>query len=72
VQFIVTTHSPQVLTTVERKNIRLIEERDGLIRAAEPLQDPYARESRVALEDVMSVRSRPPVGPAKALERKFH
>jgi predicted ATP-binding protein involved in virulence len=68
VQFIVTTHSPQVLTTVQRKNIRLLEERDGQITAAAPLQDPYARESGVALEDVMSVRARPPVGPAQALE----
>jgi predicted ATP-binding protein involved in virulence len=68
VQLIVTTHSPQVLTTVSRKNIRMLEERDGQIGAAEPLQDPYARESRVALEDVMSVKSRPPVKTAKALD----
>jgi len=68
VQFIVTTHSPQVLTTVGRKNIRLLEERDGRIGAAQPLQNPYARESRVALEDVMAVRSRPPVTAARAVE----
>jgi predicted ATP-binding protein involved in virulence len=68
VQFIVTTHSPQVLTTVEREKIRVLVERDGQITAEIPLQNAYARESRTALEDIMDVRSRPPIKVAKALE----
>ena len=68
VQFIVTTHSPQVLTTVKNQNIRILVEENGGIVAKDVLQDAYAKESRTALEDIMNVRSRPPSTVAKTLE----
>ncbi|HTI71596.1 MAG TPA: AAA family ATPase [Candidatus Limnocylindria bacterium] len=71
IQFIVTTHSPQVLSTVKARNIRILEERDGKIEAGQPLENPYGRESRVALESIMEVPGRPPVEAAKLLE-KYH
>jgi predicted ATP-binding protein involved in virulence len=57
-QFIVTSHSPQLLSTVQRENIRLpkIQEK----RAVQPVINPYGRESRDALEDIFDVDSRPP------------
>ncbi|WP_051227255.1 AAA family ATPase [Oceanospirillum beijerinckii] len=55
IQFIVTTHSPQVLTTVPKECIRLI---DG-DRAVEPSVHTLGEESRTVLEDVMHVSSRP-------------
>jgi predicted ATP-binding protein involved in virulence len=67
-QFIVTTHSPQVLTTVKSKNIRILVEQDGDIVAKQPLQNAYAKESRTALEDIMDVRSRPPIKMAIELQ----
>jgi len=68
IQFIVTTHSPQVLTTVHRDMVRLLEGETGETRAAVPLDDAFGRESRIALEDVMSVKSRPPVEASQVLE----
>lgn len=68
IQFIVTTHSPQVLTTVRRDMIRLLEVESGEKKAALPVDDAFGRESRVALEDVMSVKSRPPVEASRVLE----
>ncbi len=67
VQFLITTHSPQVLTTVKSENIRILKVYDGQGTASQPLQNPYAREARVALEDIMDVPSRPPVDMAKQL-----
>ncbi len=55
-QLIVTTHSPQVLTTVESRCIRILE--DGKIRAAPPASQ--GSESVRMLERIMKVDSRPP------------
>lgn len=55
-QIIVTTHSPQVLTTVHRRNIKVL--RDG--RLFQAPADPYGAESKRALEDVLHTDSRPP------------
>jgi predicted ATP-binding protein involved in virulence len=60
-QFIVTTHSPQVLSTVKSENIRNLKIRDGKYIAEIPTHEIYAQESRVALEDVFDVPSRPPL-----------
>ncbi len=57
VQFIVTTHSPQVLTSVRRENIRLLTT-DG--QAITPDDGTYGAESSRVLEDVFGVHSRPP------------
>jgi len=55
IQFIVTTHSPQILTTVPKESIRIITSD----RAVEPSVHTLGEESRVTLEDVMHVPSRP-------------
>lgn len=68
IQFIVTTHSPQVLTTVNRSNIRSLERTfDGGWRAAPPDQEIKGVESAVALNDVMKVNPIPPVEEARWL-----
>lgn len=61
VQFIVTTHSPQVLTTVHKECIRVIEWEGGEAFARIPSHETYAQESRTTLEDVLGVSSRPPL-----------
>ena len=53
IQFIVTTHSPQVLSTVRNTNIRIIDPTKN--EAETPAINPYGRDSIVALEDVMNV-----------------
>ncbi len=55
IQFIVTTHSPQVLTTVHHKCIRILT-KDGVFNAS---VNTLGEESRTTLEDVMNVDSRP-------------
>jgi predicted ATP-binding protein involved in virulence len=55
-QFIVTTHSPQVLTTVTSENIRVLgRDADGKWQAKHPSHSPFARESKDALAYVMGV-----------------
>jgi predicted ATP-binding protein involved in virulence len=67
-QFIVTTHSPQVLTTVKRENIRLLKEgSDGVWTAPEPNEEIKGVESAVVLNDVMKVNPIPPVEEAQWL-----
>ena len=59
-QFIVTTHSPQVLTTVGKENIRILEQdKEGRWTAREPEHSPLARESGDALAYVMDVDPKP-------------
>ncbi len=58
IQFICTTHSPQVLSTVRSESIRTIHE-DG--RIASPDCKTYGAESKRVLEELMGVHSRPPV-----------
>ncbi|MFT4930014.1 MAG: putative ATP-binding protein involved in virulence, partial [Phenylobacterium sp.] len=55
IQFIVTTHSPQVLTTVPNECIRMLTS-DGV---KIPSIQTLGEESRTTLEDVMQVDSRP-------------
>jgi len=57
IQFIVTTHSPQVLSTVKQDNIRLIDSSKS--KAVKPFVNPYGKQSIVALEDIMNVTSLP-------------
>lgn len=54
-QFIVTTHSPQVLSTVGKESIRVISEG----RVVQPAINTRGEESKVILEDLMHVPSRP-------------
>jgi len=58
VQFICTTHSPQVLSTVPPGCIRTISESG---RIAKPTCKIYGAESNRVLEELMGVNSRPPI-----------
>ncbi|MGZ8956169.1 MAG: AAA family ATPase, partial [Methylovulum sp.] len=66
IQFIVTTHSPQVLTTVQAKCIRLLFANGDVLT---PEINPYGEESKVALEDIMHVSSRPHTDETDLLQR---
>lgn len=55
-QIIVATHSPQVLTTVESRNIFIVQDRE--LRAA-PIQT-YGAENKRVMQEVMQTDSRPP------------
>lgn len=56
IQFVVTTHSPQVLSTVKPEQIRILDDRTGLV-----VQPDFSlgAESRQLLEDIQHVASRP-------------
>lgn len=60
-QFIVTTHSPQVLTAVKRENIRILDDSGVQL----PLREIKGTESAMALNEVMGVNSVPPVEEAQ-------
>lgn len=65
VQFIVTTHSPQVLSTVKRESIRVVfQDGQGQWQAICPAQEVKGVESAVALSNVMGVNPIPPVDEA--------
>lgn len=59
VQFIVTTHSPQVLTTVNRENIRILQATETGFEASKPDFSPLAHESGDALAKVMGTQREP-------------
>ena len=59
IQFIVTTHSPQVLTTVSRDNIRILEAKESSFEASKPDFSPLAHESGDALAKVMGTQREP-------------
>jgi predicted ATP-binding protein involved in virulence len=62
VQFIVTTHSPQVLSTMPKECVRLLGPgADGQTLATVPLSDTYGMPSHRVLERVMHVNPQPPV-----------
>ncbi len=65
IQFIVTTHSPQVLTTVKPECIRLISANGEVLI---PSINTYGEESKVTLEDIMQVSSRPHTKEADLLQ----
>lgn len=59
IQFIVTTHSPQVLTSVRKENIRILDLEQNNKEAKEPPFESYGRESQITLEDIMNVPATP-------------
>lgn len=62
VQFIVTTHSPQVLSTVSRECIRVIfKDSDDCWRSITPDEQVKGIESAAALNNVMGVNPIPPI-----------
>jgi predicted ATP-binding protein involved in virulence len=58
IQFIVTTHSPQVLSTVRREQIRLLLENGEVENLADDI-GTYGAESSFILQEVLEVDSRP-------------
>jgi predicted ATP-binding protein involved in virulence len=69
-QFIVTTHSAQVLSTVKRENIRVIgPDSSGKIVVAPPLAMTYGEPSGDVLQSVMLVDPQPPVAEKADLQR---
>ena len=61
IQFIVTTHSPQVLTTAKRENIRILsQDAAGTWTANMPDEETKAVESSTVMNDVMRVNQIPP------------
>ena len=58
-QFIVTTHSPQVLTTVSRDNIRILRATETGFEVSTPDFSPLAHESGDALAKVMGTHREP-------------
>lgn len=70
IQFVVTTHSPQVLSTIRRANIRVIQSyANGDATAEPPLASTYGEPSNTVLQGVMFVDPQPPVAEKKALQR---
>ena len=70
VQLIVTTHSPQVLTTVKKESIRtLVTSDEGRALAQEPLLSSYGMESQDTLFGIMGVDPQPPVSEKSALNQ---
>lgn len=69
-QFIVTTHSPQVLSTVRRENIRVLSpDQSGNIIATEPMARTYGEPSGDVMQSVMLVDPQPPVPEKADLQR---
>jgi len=69
-QFVVTTHSPQVLSTVRRENIRVISlDVQGKTIAAPPLAMTYGEPSGDVMHSVMQVDPQPPVIEKEDLQR---
>ena len=60
-QFIVTTHSPQVLSTVRRERIRVLSFDGNVWSATMPDESPLGRPSSDALARVQEVDPRPPL-----------
>ncbi len=68
IQFIISTHSPQVLSTVTKNNIRVVfQDTEGQWQAVSPSQEVKGIESAVALNDIMGVNPIPPVEEAQWL-----
>lgn len=62
VQFLVTTHSPQVISSVPRECVRLLgTDENGEMTASKPLSNTYGQPSNVALHRVMQVDPQPPI-----------
>lgn len=70
IQFIATTHSPQVLSTLRRENIRVIQTQpDGFATAEPPVARTYGEPSGDVLHSVMAVDPQPPIAEKQGLQR---
>jgi predicted ATP-binding protein involved in virulence len=69
-QFVVTTHSPQVLSSIRRDSIRVLgQDVDGAAIAEPPLAMTYGEPSGDVLQSVMSIDPLPPVSERADLQR---
>ena len=68
-QFIVSTHSPQVLTTLRPEQIVKLSREDGRIVAGRATEPTYGAEAGDVLDVVMGVDERPPNEFAETLKR---
>ena len=68
VQFVVTTHSPQVLTTVEGECIRVV---SNSYREAEFVSSPYGGENSRVMQQILHVNSRPDTEVSEKLKEYF-
>ena len=69
-QFIVTTHSPQVISSVPSESIRVLgKDTNGNPVAAMPLAHTYGEPSNSVLLSVMQVDPQPPIGEKVSLQR---
>jgi predicted ATP-binding protein involved in virulence len=59
-QFVLTTHSPQVLSEVRREETYLLRVTDDGICAFRPSSSSYGRETNQILDEIMDVPPRPP------------
>jgi len=66
IQFIVTTHSPQVLSSISNDYIRVIDPTKE--EAIKPFINPYGKQSILALEDIMNVDATAPKDVVKETE----
>lgn len=66
-QFIVTTHSPQVLTAVKPEAIRSLAWKDGKIIVRHDFEFSEGAESQVLLEEIFETNARPDIGIVKEL-----
>lgn len=57
IQFIVTTHSPQILTSVKAENIRILDGKGNCFNAP---HGTWGAEASRVMKDIMSVDNRPP------------
>ncbi|MBX8552304.1 AAA family ATPase [Pseudomonas cichorii] len=70
IQFIITTHSPQVLSTVHRDNIRTLNvDTYGRVTASKPFVQFYGEPSGDVLQGLMLVDPQPPVPEKSDLQR---
>ena len=68
VQFICTTHSPQVLSTVKQESIRVITEDGTILTGEEVGVNSYGAQSYFILEDLMNVSPNPHIAEVEALK----
>jgi predicted ATP-binding protein involved in virulence len=68
IQFVVTTHSPQVLTTVKGECIRVV---SNSSREAEFVSSPYGGESSRVMQQILHVNPRPDTDVNRKLKKYF-
>ena len=70
VHFVITTHSPQVLSTLRKEQIRILtEDEEGRCLAFSPPDSPYARSSAEALGLIFDVNPVPEVSETDEIRR---